>query len=64
MTTLFERVAQVASAIASVIAVLFSVFNLVRSIISGEFFPIFMFVILTIFSLCYLGSSIKELVKE
>ena len=64
MATLFERIMQVSAVIASIILVAFAIFNLVRGVIAGEFFPIFAFACLTLLALGFLGSSIEEIKKD
>ena len=64
MATLFDRIIQVSAVIASVLFVAFAIFNLVRGIIAGEFFPIFAFACLTLLALGFLGSSIEEIKKD
>lgn len=64
MITLFDRLIQVAQLIGAIVAVFFTLFNLVRGIISGEFFPIFAFAVMSVLAFAFLGSSIKDITNE
>ena len=64
MITLFDRLIQVAQLIGAIVAVFFTLFNLVRGIIAGEFFPIFAFAVMSVLAFAFLGSSIKDITNE